>query len=220
MARADEAIDAFERMLVEAWIDLAHLVDRERSWLQAGSRSCMPAPIRNPITDYPGDDTPRRPPPGRDGMERLRVLFLGRPCLSQMIPLNRAKLFGTVLDVKAWPARHGRFLWQTVYDRMGGKRRKVPSINVLEADYVEELHLMHGRWALMQGLRERYEAEQRTSHRGEQAEVAAMAAADALADAIEQVRDARIRFAAGLIGRVELDQALARLDSAQVALAR
>lgn len=218
MARADEAIDHFEQELIEAWRDLGRSPDRERAFLAAGTRTVWPHVVRDRITDYPGDDTPRRPGLSRAEMARLDAMIVGPGCVISIVPADRVKLVGTVLNLKAWPERRG-FRWEAVWERMGG-RRCGATAEALRKRYEAQVERMAIKWRIRQIGARMGVVVAGPCGMTEPVTHAAELAADALAEAIEQVRDARVKFAAGLIGRVELDQALARLDSAQVALAR
>lgn len=217
MARADDAIDHFEQELIGAWRDLGRSPDRERAFLAAGSRTNWPHIVRDRITDYPGNDMPRRPGLSRAEMARLDAMIVAPGCVISIVPADRVKLVGTVLNLKAWPERRG-FRWEAVWERMGG-RASGATKDGLRARYETQLR----RMAFAARVPNCVMVKAATAGQGTQTDVLASVvdvAADALADAIEQVRDARIKFASGLIGRVELDQALAGMASAQAAVAR
>jgi hypothetical protein len=144
MAYLDEELAVFEDELLEAWRDLPRLPDPERAFLSAGSRSCMPQVLRDPVTDYPGDEKPRRGGCNPREMKRLRMMVIGEGCLTSLIEPARAKLVGKVLDLKAWPDRRG-FDWSTIWQQMGGKRCQATTAQ-LESRYKTQLERMFHEW--------------------------------------------------------------------------
>lgn len=148
MARQNEELELFEAELIDAWRDLAGMPDRERAFLAAGSKSCWPQVLRghgpDRWTDYPGDETPRRPGLSRAQMRRQLLLLTGEGCATSAVWAERAKLVATVLNLKAWPERRG-FRWETVFERMGGKQCGVTK-ETLESRYKAQLVRMMDRY--------------------------------------------------------------------------
>ncbi len=126
MARQDSTLEATEDMLVEAWQLLMRLPDRERGFLASGSRTCLPQPIRDVITDYADLDARPRPQLGRRDMALVHEVFLAPRCLMMLVEPQHARLFGMVLAAKAGRMAAG-FDWSDIWERMGGRRCKATS---------------------------------------------------------------------------------------------
>lgn len=208
MARQDDELDLFEAELLDALRDLARLPDAHRAYLSAGSRSCMPQVLRDPVTDYPGDETPRPPALGLAAMARLRLMVIGEGCLTSLIDPARMKLVGLVLELKGRQVKPEHF-WQTVWQRMGGKRCGATTAT-LESRYRRQLVRMFDEWKRRQGP-----ARVRAGMvLGEEVDMDALAA---LAAAIARVEALNAR--GGRIDPAEGAAALAALERAEAALA-
>lgn len=148
MARSDGELDAFEAELVEAFRQLQRLPDRERAFLAMAGRSCMPQPVRDRWTDYPGDDTPRAPGLGIREMARLEAMFIAPNCLASRVKPADRRMVGVVLALRAWPERRG-FRWERVWEELGGRGSGWVSTDAIRKRYEHWLDVMAKRWALI-----------------------------------------------------------------------
>ena len=148
MARQDSRFAIVEETAIEAWGLLMRLPDRERGFLTSGSRSALPAPIRDRITDYADVDAVPRRQLGRREMALVGEWFLDPECLvMEIAPSNRA-LVALVLTMRGRRGGGG-FEWSEVWTVLGGRRLGVTS-DALRMRYERSM----GRIAAVIGERE------------------------------------------------------------------
>lgn len=132
MARQDEAVQRAELVMIEAWQLLMRLPDRERGFLKSGSRSCLPAPIREWLGMADAElaldlglalpEAERAPlrQLGRREMELVERAWFRTGCLAEApLPQHRG-LFAMVIATKAG-RMPGGFKWEDIGKRLYGK---------------------------------------------------------------------------------------------------
>lgn len=126
MARKDQAVEAIEELLLEAWELLMRSPDPERGWLASGARSGWPQIVRDKITDY-ADDEARLPLQltRREVGLRDRV-FVDVDCLAMEIAPALRPLVAVVLAMRARPGAGG-FAWSRVWEALGGRESGMTS---------------------------------------------------------------------------------------------
>ena len=162
MARQNDAIEAAEEMMIEAWQLLMRLPDREKGWLKSGSRSCLPAPIQERREWYidpelaeklgmevEEPDARPRQQLGRREMALIERAFLNPHCLAEAVLEPHRSLFAMVISIKAG-RQAGGFRWSDVWVRYGGKGKQVTS-DALRARYEASLGRVAVRWAVVAG---------------------------------------------------------------------
>ena len=124
MARRDRDLEATEDMLDEAWACMARLPDRERGWQGQGTMSWWPTVLRDPITDYPGDDEPRMPL-GRREVALVADVFDMTDGLVMLLSVDQRRLLAIVLVLRG-RARMSEQFWPDVlgvWRRMPGNAK-------------------------------------------------------------------------------------------------
>lgn len=123
MARQNDRLQFVEEMLIEAWLLLLRMPDRERGWLRSGTRSAWPEHLRD-WWEYADSEAQPRSVLSRREMRLVDRVFLASGCLTEQLGADARKLLGLVVAMRARPDAGG-FRWEAVWLRIGGKRSGV-----------------------------------------------------------------------------------------------
>lgn len=127
MARKDQAVEAVEEMLLEAWELHLRLPDQERGWLASGSRSGWPEIVRERLAgDHPDFEARPRQQLSRRQMALVERVFLAEQCLALEVAPALRPLVAVVLALKSRPGAGG-FSWPRVWGVLGGRESGVTS---------------------------------------------------------------------------------------------
>lgn len=119
MARQDPRLEAAEDELIDCWRMLHCVPDRDRGFLTSGSRSALPDPIRDRITDYPDAAAPRRTLTTRE-VARVNAMFDGPRCIIvRAVAARDMRLVETVIRIRASQPSSG-FGWDDVSNALRG----------------------------------------------------------------------------------------------------
>lgn len=119
MARQDDRLQQVEEMLVEAWLLLMRMPDRERGWLRSGSRSGWPEHLRD-WWEYADSEAQPRSVLSRRELALVERVFLLPGSLAEQLGADARRLVGMVVAMRARPDAGG-FRWEAVWRRIGGK---------------------------------------------------------------------------------------------------